>query len=146
MYETVRLFGVPPPWRSVAMTEPRILVNGPDGTMDLDLPPGTQVSLNVFACHTSPEWCDDGEVWDPKRWIQQASVGVEEQLVINDKRFFGWGAGPRVCPGQIVPASKDDEGEEVAGDAIRKLVAASAASLTVYLPEPEKLWFKFVKR
>jgi len=100
VYETVRLFGVPPPWRSIASKEPQLLVASATEPTYLALPPNTQVSLNVFACHTSPEWYDDGEVWNPKRWIKEGSGMAEEQLSVNDKKFFGWGAGPRVCPGQ----------------------------------------------
>ena len=47
---------------------------------------------------------------------------------------------------KVVPASQDDVSEEAASEGIRKLVAASSASMTVYFPEPEKLWVKLVKR
>lgn len=187
MYETVRVFGVPPPWRSIAGKEPELLVSGPeDGEARyVVLPPDTQVSLNVFACHTSPEWWDDGETWNPKRWVKIADEIAEEQLEVNDKKFFGWGAGPRVCPGQskcssnedsgvigietnkmiefaqveftavmatiltkhkVLPASQHDESYEMASEGLRKLVAASSASMAVFLPEPEKLWVKLVER
>jgi cytochrome P450 len=98
MYETVRLFGVPPPWRDIALgcEEPQVL--GASGPMVV--PENTQVSLNVYACHTSPENWVDGEKWDPRRWVKEESDGEEEQLISNNKAFFGWGNGPRVCPGQ----------------------------------------------
>lgn len=108
MYETVRLFGVPPPWRDVACKEPRILLTSPDpeegsgGALTyLPIPANTQISLNSFACHTAPENFVDAETWMPGRWVQGKGVGMEdEQIVTSNRAFFGWGTGPRVCPGQ----------------------------------------------
>jgi cytochrome P450 len=96
MYETVRLFGVPPPWRDIALGcgEPQFL--GSKGVVLV--PENTQVSLNVYACHTSPENWVDGERWNPRRWVKESEG--EEMLMGNNKAFFGWGSGPRVCPGQ----------------------------------------------
>jgi cytochrome P450 len=103
MYETVRLFGVPPPWRDIACKEPQLLISS--STNDsvpthLPIPANTQVSLNVYACHTSPLHWTNGTTWDPKRWIQSGNSLSDEQLLSNHKAFFGWGTGPRVCPGQ----------------------------------------------
>jgi cytochrome P450 len=103
MYETVRLFGVPPPWRDVACATPQILMSSDmDGEAPtyMRVPANTQVSLNVYACHTSSLNWTDGTTWNPKRWIQSGSSLSDEQLLSNNKAFFGWGQGPRVCPGQ----------------------------------------------
>jgi cytochrome P450 len=103
MYETVRLFGVPPPWRDVKSAGPKILVTGTGGVGEhavLPVPANTQVLLNVYACHTSPANFPDAETWDPKRWIVSEKGADGEQLKTNEKAFFGWGCGPRVCPGQ----------------------------------------------
>jgi cytochrome P450 len=98
MYETVRLFGVPPPWRDIAIgcEEPQFI----DSSGVVMVPANTQVSLNVYACHTAPENWMDGERWNPRRWIKEGSEGDGEQLMSSSKAFFGWGNGPRVCPGQ----------------------------------------------
>ncbi|OAL01201.1 cytochrome P450 [Phaeosphaeriaceae sp. SRC1lsM3a] len=167
MYETVRLYGVPPPWRDVACKDPQILLTsakqGSDGAPTyLPVPANTQVSLNVFACHTAPENFVDAEKWEPSRWIQREK---EEQLVTGNKAFFGWGTGPRVCPGQkfaqvefvavlatllmkykVVPAAKEEVSEDIARDEMQKLIAGSTARMVVNLSEPEKLWIKLVKR
>lgn len=105
MYETVRMFGVPPPWRDVACKDPQILITSPkEGSGGaptyLPVPANTQVSLNVYACHRAPENFADPEKWEPKRWIQGEKGVADEQLVTANKAFFGWGTGPRICPGQ----------------------------------------------
>lgn len=103
MYENVRLFGVPPPWRSVASEGLQLLVTGSKesgGQTYLPLPANAQVMCNVYACHASEDHFTNPLTWDPKRWIQPGSKMADEQLLSNNKAFFGWGAGPRVCPGQ----------------------------------------------
>jgi cytochrome P450 len=103
MYETVRLFGVPPPWRDVACATPELLIASPkddETSTYMPIPANTQVSLNVYACHTAPANWTDGTAWNPKRWIQSGACLADEQLLANNKAFFGWGQGPRVCPGQ----------------------------------------------
>lgn len=113
MYETVRLFGVPPPWRDVACRDARVIVtsssssgtekersaNAGGAPTYLPIPPNTQISLNSYACHTAPENFVEPEKWEPKRWVQGAKR-EEEQLVSSNRAFFGWGTGPRICPGQ----------------------------------------------
>lgn len=171
MYETVRVFGVPPPWRAVAVQEPEVMISHPNDTSNTKtfiVPPNTQVSLNVFACHTTPQNFPDGLTWNPKRWIQasrSSSKLADEQLLSHNKSFFGWGSGPRVCPGQkfaqveftavlaalltryrVVPALKDDGDEDVARERILELVAGSVASMVVAIKDPEELWLRLVER
>lgn len=140
MYETVRLYGVPPPWRDVGVhggTSPsgavdtplHILISPPSSKenekekigesqnpIPLFIPPNTQISLNVYAAHTSPSnFGENALVWDPRRWIipssssnspnnnhekscNEGSIDTETFLT-NQKGFFAWGGGPRVCPG-----------------------------------------------
>jgi cytochrome P450 len=103
MYETVRLFGVPPPWRSIASKDPQLLITASADSASpttLAIPANTQVSCNVYACHASPLHFTDPETWNPKRWIQPGGEIADEHLMSNNKAFFGWGWGPRICPGQ----------------------------------------------
>jgi cytochrome P450 len=171
MYETVRIFGVPPPWRSVAVEHPAIMISNPTdtpSTKTLVVPANTQVSLNVFACHTAPQNFTDGLSWNPKRWIRASPPSsnlADEQFLSNNKAFFGWGSGPRVCPGQkfahveftavlatlltrhkVVPALKGEGNGDAARERILELVAGSTASMVVAIKEPEELWVKLVER
>ncbi|KAF2028267.1 cytochrome P450 [Setomelanomma holmii] len=168
MYETVRLFGVPPPWRSIALKGPQLLITGPGDLTSpatLPIPANTQVLCDVYACHTSPLAFADAEKWNPKRWIQTADRIADEQLMANNKMFFGWGWGPRICPGQkfaqveftavlatiltnykIVPAAKDHVSPDEAKAGIEKLIRGSTASMAVNFTDPDDLWVRLVPR
>ncbi|KAH7081478.1 cytochrome P450 [Paraphoma chrysanthemicola] len=168
MYENVRLFGVPPPWRSVASEGLQLRVTGSKesvGQTYLTLPANAQVMCNVYACHASEDHFTNPQTWDPTRWIQPGSKMADEQLLSNNKAFFGWGAGPRVCPGQkfaqveftavlatiltkykVVPAAKDDLDEDTAREKIAKLIRGSNAHMVVQFAEPEELWMRLVER
>jgi cytochrome P450 len=109
MYETVRMFGVPPPWRDVACRDAQLLVSSSASVSNegkgaeveyIPVPPNTQILSNVFACHSSPANFPDADTWDPKRWIRaSADGGGGERFEGRCKKFFGWGGGARVCPG-----------------------------------------------
>ncbi|RDW68480.1 hypothetical protein BP5796_09137 [Coleophoma crateriformis] len=100
MFETLRLYSpvvsVP---RYTAHSRQTLSVNG----KSYDIPPHTNIFVNVAALHTNPGyWGDDALTWRPSRWITK-STSLDEDTVIKAQPpgvFIPWISGPRVCPGK----------------------------------------------
>ena len=65
----------------------------------ISLPPATEIMLNSWSTHTSPQYFPDPLTWNPKRWIDPISNDLIHPSL--GKGFWVWGSGPRVCPGRV---------------------------------------------
>ncbi|KAF2808157.1 cytochrome P450 [Mytilinidion resinicola] len=67
------------------------------------LPIGTEVSVNYWLlCRSKELFGEDADVWDPTRWLLNASDRELEPQVDHglDEKFLIFGRGPRACLGQ----------------------------------------------
>ncbi|KAH8378156.1 hypothetical protein KR093_009732 [Drosophila rubida] len=91
--ETLRIF--PPGLASRKLvTEPFEFVNK-DG-VSAKVVPGDVVILPIYAFHHDPNYYDQPEQFQPERFLEQ-NGGVRKYR--EQGLFYGWGDGPRVCPG-----------------------------------------------
>ncbi|KAI0720580.1 cytochrome P450 [Cerioporus squamosus] len=61
---------------------------------DYVIPAGTEVAGCHWAIGRDPEVFPDGEEFKPKRWLD------DQGRLKDDLKFFNWGFGRRICPGQ----------------------------------------------
>ncbi|KAM5534989.1 hypothetical protein V8D89_011362 [Ganoderma adspersum] len=61
---------------------------------DYVIPAGTEVVGCHWAIARDPEVFPDGDMFNPGRWLD------EKGQMRTDLRFFNWGFGRRICPGQ----------------------------------------------
>ncbi|KAL4922620.1 cytochrome P450 monooxygenase [Aspergillus aurantiobrunneus] len=149
LYETIRLYGpVPTIVRSTGDESQTLsLQNG-----EVTIPGNMSINVNCMALHTDPgHWGQDSLDWNPARWI---STSEDELFVPVSNHFFGWGAGPRICPGQkfsqveiiavlvcilknhrvvLVPQGGQTM-DETRGHAVR-LIESSSVALTLQMPD-----------
>ena len=65
------------------------------------IPKGTAVFFNVYSVHMDPTCCwQEPELFNPDRWI-----GADGKFRESDA-LFGFGAGPRACPGEPLARSE----------------------------------------
>ena len=57
------------------------------------LPPNTLVLANFSACHRSPKYWPEPDLFNPDNFL------ADGQLVLDKEGFLPYGIGPRVCPG-----------------------------------------------
>ena len=63
------------------------------------LPPGgTVVGINLWVLQHDPDVIPDPEKFEPERWLEYANS--KEKPAEQEKRFFSFGAGSRVCIGR----------------------------------------------
>lgn len=70
---------------------------------DITIPAHTTVEINLPAIHTHPRhWGSDSLIWNPKRFISNASSNIENESLPSDTslQFFPWAYGKTVCPGK----------------------------------------------
>ncbi|PYH80517.1 cytochrome P450, partial [Aspergillus uvarum CBS 121591] len=133
------------------------------------IPKHTSIRVNSVALHMNPgTWGRDAAEWRPSRWVLASSTGHPGEDVYNaemERRLIAWSKGPRVCPGkrfsqieilavllqlfrrhrlEIVP----DPGETVeeARQRAYARVQQSTMSLTLHIPQPEKLCLRWERR
>ncbi|KAL2819073.1 cytochrome P450 monooxygenase [Aspergillus cavernicola] len=100
LYETIRLYGPVPTIVRATNDQDQTL---PISNGEIVVSKNTSVNINCMALHTDPDvWGEDCLEWNPGRWISTASdSSLEDELFpLLSKGFFGWGSGPRICPGQ----------------------------------------------
>ncbi|KAB5582873.1 cytochrome P450 monooxygenase-like protein [Coniochaeta sp. 2T2.1] len=157
-YETVRLYD---PVLGIV----RAVTKGSNFHMSLDegktsvrIPPGTNITLNINAIHTHPQfWGADALEWRPQRWIKTNDNGNEELIVPEKGLFTPWSDGLRVCPGKkfgqvehlslmasvfrdhaVEAAAEGDETVAQTKDRIMGVVKDSGMTLNVAMYHPEK--------
>jgi len=87
IYETMRLASVS---RFVIMeTKTEILLN------DVAIPGGTPFLLLIGYCGLDPQNFQQADVFDHRRWL-----GGNKTEAAHTRAIFGFGAGPRSCPGR----------------------------------------------
>ncbi|PVH47644.1 hypothetical protein PAHAL_4G106200 [Panicum hallii] len=59
-----------------------------------DVPAGTEVIINVYACHMNEKDWDEPEEWEPERFLDGGSFSSEKT-----HKTIAFGAGRRVCAG-----------------------------------------------
>jgi cytochrome P450 len=60
------------------------------------VPKGTWFNVSVYALHNDPRvWGGDVATFLPERWLTEDPVAAKKAK----SSFFGFGDGPRVCPG-----------------------------------------------
>ena len=57
------------------------------------LPPNTLVLANFSACHRSPKYWPEPDLFNPDNFL------ADGKLVLDKQGFLPYGIGPRVCPG-----------------------------------------------
>ncbi|RAH76589.1 cytochrome P450 [Aspergillus japonicus CBS 114.51] len=165
MMETLRLYG--PVVNVLRETREQ------DGMVKTETPfliPGqTSIRVNSVALHMDPgTWGRDAAEWRPSRWVLASSTGHPGEDVYNaemGRKLIAWSEGPRVCPGKrfsqieilavllqlfrkhtvdIVP----DPGETVeeARQRAYARVQQSTMSLTLHIPQPEKVCLRWERR
>ncbi|KAJ5326775.1 cytochrome P450 monooxygenase [Penicillium brevicompactum] len=100
LHETLRLYGPVPTIVRAVNDQDQTLLLADDSVI---VPKHTPININCAALHTDPEvWGNDCLEWNPGRWISNASTWASEEECFPQLsgNFFGWGAGPRICPGQ----------------------------------------------
>ncbi|OJJ95229.1 hypothetical protein ASPACDRAFT_47974 [Aspergillus aculeatus ATCC 16872] len=133
------------------------------------IPGHTSIRVNSVALHTDPEtWGSDAAEWRPSRWVVGSSTGQPGEDVYNtemERRLIAWSEGPRVCPGkrfsqieilavllqlfrrhrvEIVP--QPGETVEEARQRAYARVQQSTMSLTLHIPQPEKVCLRWERR
>ncbi|KAL3459791.1 cytochrome P450 monooxygenase [Aspergillus heterothallicus] len=101
LYETLRLYGPVPMIVRKTAGKDQVLTDSKDSM--IKVPRNMPININCMALHTDPDsWGADSLDWNPTRWLSPASGSVSEQGLFTkySNVFFGWGAGPRICPGQ----------------------------------------------
>lgn len=91
--ETLRIF---PPLLSARkiVTEPFEFVN--KNGVSVQLMPGDVVIVPVYSLHHDPNYYEEPEKFKPERFLEQ-NGGVRKYR--DQGLYYGWGDGPRVCPG-----------------------------------------------
>ncbi|RAL08017.1 cytochrome P450, partial [Aspergillus homomorphus CBS 101889] len=168
MMETLRLYG--PVVNVLRETRGReeIVQRGETAVV---VPAHTAIRVNSVALHTDPDtWGEDALEWRPARWVlaPRGGAGAVHDEVFDaqmERHLLAWSEGPRVCPGkrfaqieilavllqllrrhrvEIVP----DAGETVAQAQKRawQRVQMSSMSLTLHIPQPERVRLRWVRR
>jgi cytochrome P450 len=83
--ETLRMY--PPAWNT-----PRLVI-APYTVAGYTIAPGSVVTLSQWVTHHDPRWFKDPFVFDPERWLPEASAARPRYS------FFPFGAGGRQCIG-----------------------------------------------
>ncbi|KAI0386948.1 putative cytochrome P450 [Hypomontagnella monticulosa] len=105
LYEILRLYPPVPALPSITSNQMQTLHVG---EQTLNIPEGTNLTVNLRAMQVHPQYWPNGAAWQPSRWISNpapASPSAEqmanEQLLVLSKHiFFPWGEGPQICPGK----------------------------------------------
>lgn len=68
------------------------------------IPAGSIIMLNVWALHRDPARYPNPSIFDPERFIGDATSSMESanHSDVSQRDHFGFGAGRRICPGMNV--------------------------------------------
>ncbi|KAL7740102.1 hypothetical protein ACLKA6_015939 [Drosophila palustris] len=91
--ETLRMF--PPGLAGRKLVTERFEFVNKNGVA-VEVVPGDVVIVPVYALHYDPNYYEEPEKYMPERFLEQ-NGGVRKYR--EQGLFFGWGDGPRVCPG-----------------------------------------------
>ncbi|KAJ9604023.1 hypothetical protein H2200_011546 [Cladophialophora chaetospira] len=165
MYETLRLWGPVSQTNRWCVGEPCSLRIG---DKEVEVPPETYVTLNVYAVHSDPRWWGkDNLEWKPQRWITTDPKTGKEMIAPppTGTTFVPWSAGPRICPGKkfsqvefvavistllkeyrLEPMALEGKTKEEAGAALIEVLEDSMNVITPKMRRPEDAGVVFVKR
>ena len=59
------------------------------------MPKGSTIFISAYTIHNDPEVFDNASEFQPERWLTTDPVAAKKAK----NGFFGFGDGPRVCPG-----------------------------------------------
>lgn len=83
------------------VTQPYEFIN--KNGVRVQVKPGDVVILPVKALHYDPQYYEDPETFKPERFLEE-NGGMKKYR--DQGVYFGFGDGPRICPGKSVCDSK----------------------------------------